>query len=79
VYQSDILYEYDTDNYEGNNNEYEPYDIDTHVETIQVYATNYHTNFNTGDNSNRVRMPKDRWLSLDDKTRVIWDSIDDKY
>jgi hypothetical protein len=24
-------------------------------------------------------MPKDRWLSLDDKTRAIWLSIDDKF
>jgi hypothetical protein len=24
-------------------------------------------------------MSKDRWLSLDDKTRAIWDSIDDKF
>jgi hypothetical protein len=24
-------------------------------------------------------MPKDRWISLDDKTRAIWDTIDDKF
>jgi hypothetical protein len=24
-------------------------------------------------------MPKDRWLSLDFKTKTIWDSIDDKF
>jgi hypothetical protein len=24
-------------------------------------------------------MPKDRWLSLGDKTTTIWDSIDDKF
>jgi hypothetical protein len=23
-------------------------------------------------------MPKDRWISLDDKTKAIWDSIEDK-
>jgi hypothetical protein len=23
-------------------------------------------------------MPKERWLGLDDKTKSIWDSIDDK-
>jgi hypothetical protein len=28
-----------------------PYDIDTPVETIQAYETNYCTNFNTGDNN----------------------------
>jgi hypothetical protein len=78
VYQSNLLYEEDNNNYETSNN-YEPYDIDTPVETIQAYATNYRTNFNTGDNNNRVRIPKDRWMSLDDKTRAIWDSIDDKF
>jgi hypothetical protein len=24
-------------------------------------------------------MPQDRWLSLDDKTKAIWDSINDKF
>jgi hypothetical protein len=24
-------------------------------------------------------MPKDRWMSLDDKTRAIWDSIGDEF
>jgi hypothetical protein len=24
-------------------------------------------------------MPKEQWLSLDDKTKAIWDSIDDKF
>jgi hypothetical protein len=24
-------------------------------------------------------MAKDRWLSLDDKTKAIWDIIDDKF
>jgi hypothetical protein len=24
-------------------------------------------------------MPKDRWISLDDKTKAIWDSIEDKF
>jgi hypothetical protein len=52
VYQSNILYNNDTDNYEKNKNNYEPYGIDTPVETIQAYATSYRTNFNAGDNSN---------------------------
>jgi hypothetical protein len=29
--------------------------------------------------NDRLHMPKDKWLSLDDKTNAIWDSIDDKY
>jgi hypothetical protein len=24
-------------------------------------------------------MPKDRWISLDGKTKAIWDSIEDKF
>jgi hypothetical protein len=74
VYQSNI-YEDNIDNYEGNNHDYEPFDIDTPVETIKSYAANYCPNANTGENSNRVRIPRDRWLSLDDKTRTIWDSF----
>jgi hypothetical protein len=34
---------------------------------------------NRADPDNRVRMPKEQWLSLDDKTKAIWDSIDDKF
>jgi hypothetical protein len=57
----------------------EPFDIDTPVETIQAYATNYRTNPRRTSSDTRVRMPKERWLNLDDKTKTIWDSIDDKY
>jgi hypothetical protein len=57
----------------------EPFDIDTPVETIQAYAANYRSNPKRAGTDNRVRMPKERWLSLDDKTKAIWDSIDNKF
>jgi hypothetical protein len=59
--------------------DYEPFDIDTAVETIQAYASNYRPTPSRGDTNVRVPMPKDIWLSLDDKTKAIWDSIDDKF
>jgi hypothetical protein len=69
----------DFDNYEDNLPDSEPFNIDTPVETIQAYAANYRPNLNRASNDTRVWMPKERWLSLDDKTESIWDSIDDKY
>jgi hypothetical protein len=59
--------------------DYEPFDIDTPVETIQAYASNYSPMSNQGDNNNQVRITKDRWISLDDKTKAIWDSIEGKF
>jgi hypothetical protein len=46
---------------------------------MQAYALNYCPTPNRSNNNNRVRMLKDRWLSLDDKTKTIFDSIDDKF
>jgi hypothetical protein len=66
------------DTYEETNSEYEPFDIDTLVDIIQAYASNYRPTSNRSDNNNQVRMPKDRWISLDDKTKALWDSIEDK-
>jgi hypothetical protein len=37
-----------------------PFDIDTPVETIQAYASNYRTNPRSTSNDTRVRMPKER-------------------
>jgi hypothetical protein len=42
-------------------------------------AANYHQNPISASNDTQVWMPKERWLSLDDKTKSIWDSIDDIY
>jgi hypothetical protein len=49
------------DAYDEATSDYEPFDIDTPVETIQAYALNYHPTSTRGNNNNRVRMPKDRW------------------
>jgi hypothetical protein len=57
----------------------EPFDIDTPLETIQAYASNYRPKPTRCDNINRVQMPRDRWMNLDDKSKSIWDSIDDKF
>jgi hypothetical protein len=67
------------DTYDDATSEYEPFDIYTPVDTIQAYASNYRPTSNRSDNNNRVRMPKDRWVSLDDKTKAIWDRIEDKF
>jgi hypothetical protein len=65
--------------YDETPSDYEPFDIDTPVKTIQAYASNYRPIPNRNDNNTQVRMAKDRWLSLDDKTKAIWDSIEDKF
>jgi hypothetical protein len=57
----------------------EPFDIDTPVATIQAYASNYRPKPNRSDNNNRVHLPRDIWMNLDDKTKAIWDSIDHKF
>jgi hypothetical protein len=72
--QEDALYNY-TDEFSDS----EPFNIDTPVKTIQAYATNHRTNPRRTINDTRVRMPKERWLKLDDKTKTIWYSIDDTY
>jgi hypothetical protein len=67
------------DQYYEATSEYEPFDIDTPVDTIQAYASNYRPTSNRSDNNNQVQMPKDRWISLDGKTKAIWDRIEDKF
>jgi hypothetical protein len=70
VYIHDI-HEDTCDTYEETTPEYEPFDIDTPVDTIQAFASNHCLTSNRSNNNNRVRMPKDRWISLDDKTKAI--------
>jgi hypothetical protein len=78
VYMHDINKNtYDTN--EESTPEYKPFDINAPVDKIQAFTLNCRPTSNTSDNSNRVRMPKDRWISLDDKTKAIWDSIEDKF
>jgi hypothetical protein len=67
------------DTHDEATSEYEPFDIDTPVDTIQAYASNYQPTSNRSNNNNQVLMPKGRWISLDDKTKAIWDSIEVKF
>ena len=74
VYQHDFL-ENDEDYY---NNETQLFDIDTPVDTIQAFASNFRPRPPRQGMTDRVRMPKDKWFSLDQKTKDLWDQIDDK-
>jgi hypothetical protein len=67
------------DTYDDATSEYEPFNIDTPVDTKQAYASYYRPTSNRSDNNNCVQMRKDQWVSLDDKTKEIWDSIEDKF
>jgi hypothetical protein len=55
------------------------FDIDTPVDTIQAYASKFSPRLGSHGMNDRVRMSKDKWLSLDQKTKDLWDQIDDKY
>jgi hypothetical protein len=58
IYQSEIQ-EDKLCNYIDEFSDPEPFNIDTPVETIQAYATNYRTNPRRTSNDTRVRMPKE--------------------
>ena len=73
VYQHDLL-KYEDDDA----NDSHLFDIDTPVDTIQAFASNFRPRPPRNGASDRVRMPKDKWFSLDQKTKDLWDQIDDK-
>jgi hypothetical protein len=52
------------------------FDIDTPVDTIQAFASKFTPRRGAND---KVRMPKDKWFGLDQKSKDLWDQIDDKY
>jgi hypothetical protein len=52
----------------------DPFAIDT-PDTIQAFALKFTPR--PGMNE-RIRMPKDKWFGLDQKTKDLWDQIDDK-
>jgi hypothetical protein len=56
--------------------EMDPFDIDTPVDTIQAFASKFTPRHGASD---KVRMPKDKCFGLDQKTKDLWDQIDDKY
>lgn len=62
-------------------NDYEHFDIDSHVQTIQ---TNVHDRQNRrprlrspANSASRVRMPMERWSKLSRDDRKIWDTLSD--
>jgi hypothetical protein len=57
----------------------ESFDIDTPVDTIQAYASDFSPWPGSHGTNDRVHMSKDKWLSLDQKTKDFWNQIDDKY
>jgi hypothetical protein len=74
VYAHDLTHEED-DLYDASY-EMDLFDIDTPVDTIQVYASKFTYR---PSSAKKVRMPKDKWFGLDQKTKDLWDQIDDKY
>jgi hypothetical protein len=70
VYQHDVMDD-NYDSYEDDQLGYDPFDINTPVETIQAYASNFHSKQGKNDYNSCIRKPKDKWLCLDDKTKAI--------
>ena len=56
----------------------DPYDIDAPVAIIQANAHDQRLRSMSKPTIPRVRMPRDRWFSLSDKDRQLWDQLDDK-
>jgi hypothetical protein len=54
----------------------DPFDIDTPVDTIPAFASKFTPR--PGMNE-RIRRTKDKSFGLDQKTKDLWDQIDDKY
>jgi hypothetical protein len=52
------------------------FDTNTPVDTIQAFASKFIPQPGTNDT---VCMPKDKLFGLDQKTKDLWDQIDDKY
>jgi hypothetical protein len=73
VYQHDMV-AYDDDVI----NNTESFDIDTPVDITHAYASNFRPRSSFNGPPDRVCMPKDKWFSLDQKTKELWDQIDDK-
>ena len=53
------------------------FDIDCPVSSIQAYATNFRSNNGSKSMSTKVRMPSNKWFSLSDTNKAIWDRLDD--
>jgi hypothetical protein len=55
------------------------FDMDTPVDTIQAFASKFSPRLGSHGIIDRVCMSKDKWPSLYQKTKGLWDQIDDKY
>jgi hypothetical protein len=77
IYALDVI---DHDD-ELNNASYEIgfFDINNPVDTIQAFATKFSPRLGSHGVNDRVRMPKEKWLNLDQKMKDLWYQIDDKY
>jgi hypothetical protein len=56
----------------------EAYDIDAPVSLLLANATDSHNKKPLKNNNRSAYMPKDKWYSLDNKNKEIWDQLDDK-
>jgi hypothetical protein len=74
VYAHELEHE-DADLYDASY-EMDPFDIDTPVDTIQAFASKFTPRPGMKE---KVRIPKDKWFGIDQKTKDLWDQIDDKY
>jgi hypothetical protein len=74
IYAHEIVHE-DDDLFDASY-EMDPFDIDTPVDTIQSYASKFTPRPGMKE---KVPMPKDKWFALDQKTKGLWDQIDEKY
>jgi hypothetical protein len=74
VYAHDLTPEED-DFYDASY-EMDPFDIDTPVDTIQAYESKFTPRPSSAE---KVPMPKDKCFGLYQKTKDLWDQIDDKY
>jgi hypothetical protein len=77
IYAHDHVDHDDDDGYDASC-EMDLFDIDTPVDTIQEYVSKFTPHLDVGT-SEKVRMPKDKWFGLYQKTKDLWDQIDDKY
>jgi hypothetical protein len=74
VYAHELEHE-DADLYDASD-EMDPFDIDTHIDTIQAFASKFTPRPGVKD---KVPVPKDKWFGIDQKTKDLWYQIDDKY
>jgi hypothetical protein len=56
--------------------EMDPFDIDTPADTIQAFVSKFTCRSGMND---KVHIPKDKRFGLDQKTKNLWDQIDDKH